>query len=69
MNQIRAFEKIINYFKNQKEPTIVVMFGDHQPKLEDSFYELLIWKISKQLKFKRNCRKKYTVSIYHLGKL
>ena len=24
----RAFEKIINYFKNQKEPTIVVMFGD-----------------------------------------
>ncbi|MFR9101099.1 MAG: LTA synthase family protein, partial [Anaerostipes hadrus] len=23
----RAFEKIINYFKNQKEPTIVVMFG------------------------------------------
>ena len=37
----RAFEKIINYFKNKKEPTIVVMFGDHQPKLEDSFYELL----------------------------
>lgn len=25
------FEKLIAYFKNRKEPTIVVMFGDHQP--------------------------------------
>ncbi len=33
----RAFEKIVNYFKNQKEPTIVVMFGDHQPKLDGFF--------------------------------
>jgi phosphoglycerol transferase MdoB-like AlkP superfamily enzyme len=26
-----AFEDLINYFKKHKEPTIVVMFGDHQP--------------------------------------
>lgn len=26
-----AFEELINYFKNQDEKTIVVMFGDHQP--------------------------------------
>ncbi|MBR2214086.1 MAG: sulfatase-like hydrolase/transferase [Eubacterium sp.] len=25
------FEKLIAYFKTRKEPTIVVMFGDHQP--------------------------------------
>ena len=26
-----TFERLINYFKTRKEPTIVVMFGDHQP--------------------------------------
>ena len=26
-----AFKKMIEYFKKRKEPTIVVMFGDHQP--------------------------------------
>lgn len=26
-----AFKDLIDYFKKQKEPTIVVMFGDHQP--------------------------------------
>lgn len=56
----RAFEKIINYFKNQKEPTIVVMFGDHQPKLEDSFYELLYGKSLNSLSLKE-LQKKYTV--------
>ena len=56
----RAFEKIINYFKNQKEPTIVVMFGDHQPKLPDSFYELLYGKSLNSLSLKE-LQKKYTV--------
>ena len=56
----RAFEKIINYFKNQKEPTIVVMFGDHQPKLEDSFYELLYGKSLNSLSLKE-LQKKFTV--------
>ena len=27
----KQFEKLINYFRTRKEPTIVVMFGDHQP--------------------------------------
>lgn len=26
-----AFENLINYFKDYEEPTIVLMFGDHQP--------------------------------------
>ena len=56
----RAFEKIINYFKNQKEPTIVVMFGDHQPKLPNSFYELLYGKSLNSLSLKE-LQKKYTV--------
>lgn len=56
----RAFEKIINYFKNQEEPTIVLMFGDHQPKLEDSFYELLYGKSLSSLSL-HDLQKKYTV--------
>ena len=27
----RAFEELVNYFKEQDEKTVVVMFGDHQP--------------------------------------
>ena len=34
----KAFEELIGYFKNVKEPTIVVMFGDHLPSLEKEFY-------------------------------
>lgn len=34
-----AFKKLVSYFKNVDEPTVIVMFGDHQPKLLDGFYE------------------------------
>ena len=33
-----AFEDLIGYFREQDEPTIILMFGDHQPFIEDSFY-------------------------------
>ena len=56
----RAFKKLIDYFKEQKEPTIVVMFGDHQPKLEDEFYELLYGKDLNSLNIKE-MQKKFTV--------
>ena len=56
----RAFKKLIDYFKDQKEPTIVVMFGDHQPKLEDEFYELLYGKDLNSLSIKE-MQKKFTV--------
>lgn len=36
-----AFESLINYLKNYEEPTIVVMFGDHQPAVEEEFFEEL----------------------------
>ena len=32
-----AFEYIVNYFKNYKEPTIIMMFGDHQPNLVENY--------------------------------
>ena len=32
-----AFKKLIDYFSAQTEPTILVMFGDHQPSVEQEF--------------------------------
>lgn len=37
----QAFEELISYFEEVDEPTIVVMFGDHQPSVEQEFYEEL----------------------------
>lgn len=37
----RAFEELVNYFSYQKEPTIILFFGDHQARIEDEFYEFL----------------------------
>ena len=34
-----AFKELVNYFKKVKEPTIILLFGDHQPHLPDSFYQ------------------------------
>ncbi len=32
-----AFKKLVNYFKKVDEPTIICMFGDHQPNVEPEF--------------------------------
>lgn len=37
-----AFANLLDYFSKVDEPTIIVMFGDHQPNLFDDFYES-IW--------------------------
>ncbi|MBR3358131.1 MAG: LTA synthase family protein [Solobacterium sp.] len=34
-----SFRDLIEYFSEQEEPTIILMFGDHQPFIEDGFYE------------------------------
>ncbi len=34
-----AFKKLINYFKKVDEPTVICMFGDHQPSVENEFIE------------------------------
>ena len=39
-----AFENLIDYFSTVDEPTIVLMFGDHEPNLPTSFYETLLGK-------------------------
>ncbi len=44
-----SFEKFVNYFKNIDEPTVICMFGDHQPSVEESFFEELYGKKLDQL--------------------
>ncbi len=38
----RMFEYLVGYFEEQEEPTVILMFGDHQPNLGDQTYEYLI---------------------------
>lgn len=56
----RAFEELINYFSNVDEPTIILMFGDHQPNLGDSFDEAILNKSLEELSLEE-LQKKYTV--------
>ncbi len=39
-----SFKKLINYFSKVKEPTLIVLFGDHEPSISDDFYEKLYGK-------------------------
>lgn len=36
-----AFELLIHHFEDVDEPTMIVMFGDHLPSIEEAFYEEL----------------------------
>ncbi|MGT2754626.1 LTA synthase family protein [Streptococcus ovis] len=33
------FKDLVEYFKGQTEPTVLVMYGDHQPRLSEEFYK------------------------------
>lgn len=39
-----AFKYLTDYFKKADEPTIICMFGDHQPSIETEFYEEIMKK-------------------------
>lgn len=55
----QAFEKLVQYFEKIDEPTVIVFFGDHQPKLPDSFYNGVMNK--KDSSTIENEQKKYKV--------
>ena len=40
----QAFASLLSYFTDVKEPTMIVMFGDHQPALSTDFYANLYGK-------------------------
>ena len=35
----QAFQQLVDYFSQQEEPTIILMFGDHQPSVEQAFLD------------------------------
>ena len=35
----QALEQLVTYFSKVDEPTVIMMFGDHQPKVEQEFYD------------------------------
>ncbi|MEE3393865.1 MAG: LTA synthase family protein [Lachnospiraceae bacterium] len=37
----KAVKHLVNYFQNKKDPTVIVFFGDHQPRITDRFFELI----------------------------
>lgn len=37
----KAFQELISYYSDIKEPTMIVMFGDHQASIEGGFYSEL----------------------------
>ena len=55
-----AFRYLVKYFKKVEEPTIIVMFGDHQPSLGSDFYDSLYGKPAGDLT-KEELLKKYEV--------
>ena len=44
-----AFAELIEYYESCSEPTIIAMFGDHQPPLSDEFFEKLLGKPESEL--------------------
>ena len=44
-----AFAYLLDYFSRVEEPTMIVMFGDHQAAIENGFYEALYGKSMKEL--------------------
>ncbi len=40
----RALEQLVKYFEEVEEPTVILLFGDHQPHLSDDFYEEVMGK-------------------------
>ncbi len=53
----KALEQLIKYYSNIQEPTVIVFFGDHQPKLGEAFYNVLLSKGDDQLSFAENEQK------------
>lgn len=45
----KAFEEVTNYFTKINEKTVIVMFGDHLPQIENEFYEFLYEKKMSEL--------------------
>lgn len=44
-----AVEKLVGYFENVNEPTVIIFFGDHQPGLKQEWFDKMFGKSEKEL--------------------
>jgi phosphoglycerol transferase MdoB-like AlkP superfamily enzyme len=44
-----ALRELLAYYQNVSEPTVIILFGDHQPRLGNSFYDALLGKEKSEL--------------------
>lgn len=49
-----ALEEFVSYVESYPEPVVLVFFGDHQPKINDTFYDMLFGKSPVELSEEEN---------------
>lgn len=49
-----AFQYLLDYFSASDEPTMIVMFGDHQPSVEDAFFDVIAGRPSDEVPAKEH---------------
>lgn len=54
-----SLEELITYFSNEEEHTIIVLFGDHQPYVEDEFYNTMLAQRYEDITSKEAVENKY----------
>ena len=54
-----SLKYLLDYFSNQEEHTIIVLFGDHQPYVEDEFYTSLLSQKYEDINSKEATENKY----------
>ena len=55
----QSLKELLTYFENQEEHTIIVMFGDHQPYVEDEFYNEMLAQNYEDITSKEAVENKY----------
>lgn len=55
----QSLKELLTYFENQEEHTIIVMFGDHQPYVEDEFYNEMLSQKYEDITSKEAVENKY----------
>ncbi len=54
-----SLKELLTYFEKQEEPTIIVLFGDHQPYVEDEFYNAMLAQRYEDINSKEATENKY----------
>ncbi|MDO4475393.1 MAG: sulfatase-like hydrolase/transferase [Lachnospiraceae bacterium] len=54
-----AMQALIEYFEQIEEPTVILLFGDHQPGLSEKFYSTILGKEVRALSAEEELRSRY----------